>query len=149
MHYDLNALRLTLRRAGLTPTEPRLAIYRYLLEHPGHPTIEEVYSALLEEVPSLSKTTVYNTFHSLSKSGLLRPVFIDEKQIRFDAEIGPHAHFLCEKCGRIYNLPLPRFEMDENALFGYDVHSQDVYLRGVCPACQEVETDAPLQTMRG
>lgn len=42
---------------GIRPSLQRLAIMDYLLHHPIHPTIDDVYQALCKEVPTLSKTT--------------------------------------------------------------------------------------------
>ena len=46
---------------GIKPSIQRIAIMDYLLTHKTHPSIEEIYLALCDEIPTLSKTTVYNT----------------------------------------------------------------------------------------
>ena len=46
---------------GIRPSVQRLAILDYLIKHPTHPNIEDVYKALENKVPTLSRTTVYNT----------------------------------------------------------------------------------------
>jgi len=53
-HTRLNAV-------GIRPSVQRVAVYAYLCEHPVHPTVETVYSALSSDYPTLSKTTIYNT----------------------------------------------------------------------------------------
>ena len=39
----------------------RIAIMEYLMEHRTHPSADEIYTALSPSMPTLSKTTVYNT----------------------------------------------------------------------------------------
>ena len=50
-----------LLKHGIKPSIQRLAVMGYLLEHRTHPAVDEIYNALKAEVPTLSKTTVYNT----------------------------------------------------------------------------------------
>ena len=52
---------------GIRPSVQRLAILDYLIKHPTHPNIEDVYKALENKVPTLSRTTVYNTLRMLSE----------------------------------------------------------------------------------
>ena len=46
---------------NIKPSLQRLAIYSYLLEKKNHPTVDMIYSDLHPSMPTLSKTTVYNT----------------------------------------------------------------------------------------
>lgn len=43
--------------------------YGYLLKNHTHPTVDEVYVALCKVIPTLSKTTVYNTLRLFSEHG--------------------------------------------------------------------------------
>ena len=54
----IQAITDTLRSRGIQPTQQRVAVYRYLLEHRTHPTADTVYQALGEEFPTMSRTTV-------------------------------------------------------------------------------------------
>ncbi|MBQ9861874.1 MAG: transcriptional repressor, partial [Clostridia bacterium] len=42
-----------LRQSGLCPTQQRIAVYEYLIQHRTHPTADMVYRALEKEHPSL------------------------------------------------------------------------------------------------
>ena len=46
---------------GIKPSQQRIALLEYLVKHPVHPTADELYSRLSPMMPTLSKTTVYNT----------------------------------------------------------------------------------------
>ena len=90
------------------PSVQRLAIMDYLLTHRTHPSIEEIYLALCDDIPTLSKTTVYNTLKLFVEHGAAQMLTIDEHNVCFDGDISLHAHFLCKKCNKIYDLPAPK-----------------------------------------
>ena len=97
-------LAATLRAHGLSPSAPRLAILRWLLDHPEHPTIDEIYRALHPTMRSLSRTTVYNVLHAFVGHGLAAKVRTEDLELRYDGCAAPHAHFKCTRCGAILDL---------------------------------------------
>ena len=40
----------------IKPSVQRMAIMKYLMEHRTHPTVDEIYTSLAPEMPTLSKT---------------------------------------------------------------------------------------------
>lgn len=96
--------RETLTRFGMRPSPQRLAILEYLLAHRTHPTADEIYSALQPRIPTLSRTTVYNTVSMLVSRGVIRTLNFDPDQLHFDGETAPHAHFQCTRCGKIHDI---------------------------------------------
>ncbi|KAA6323417.1 Peroxide-responsive repressor PerR, partial [termite gut metagenome] len=70
---------------GIKLSLQRIAIMEYLLEHTTHPTVDEIYTKLFPVMPTLSKTTIYNTLKLLSEQGAIQMITIDEKNVRFDA----------------------------------------------------------------
>lgn len=64
---------------GVKPSIQRLAIMKYLMEHRTHPTADMIFNDLYKEIPTLSKTTVYNTLKLLTEHGAVRTIGIDEK----------------------------------------------------------------------
>ena len=93
-----------LQNHNIKPSVQRIAIMTYLMEHRTHPTVDEIYTALAPSIPTLSKTTVYNTLKLLSEQGAAQTLTIDERNTCYDADTTPHAHFLCKHCGKIYDL---------------------------------------------
>ena len=91
---------------GVKPSVQRLAVMDYLVENHTHPTADEIYSALHKQMPTLSKTTVYNTLKLLTEQGAAIQLTIDERNVCFDADVSPHAHFLCTCCGKVYDMSL-------------------------------------------
>ena len=120
---------------GIRPSVQRIAIMRYLRKHRTHPTADEVYEALKTQIPTLSKTTVYNTLKLLVESGAALYVGIDEKNARFDGFVEPHAHFRCKKCGCIIDLPM-NVDSFLPKDFNGDIEESYFYIKGICEGCK-------------
>ncbi len=133
---DREKLSAELRQSGLCPTQQRIAVYEYLIQHRTHPTADTVYRALAETYPTLSRTTVYNTVHALAKAGLIRVVTIDADEQHFDAGIEDHGHFRCSECGKLYDFSLTADTVHPLLPDGFSVGTWDVYMTGICPHCQ-------------
>lgn len=121
----------------IKPSVQRLAIMDYLLSNRTHPTVDEIYTALYPYIPTLSKTTVYNTLKLFAEHNAVQMITIDEKTTRFDVDTSPHGHFLCEQCAKIYDLEVRVSEKDLEALEkdGYQVAAVHYYYRGTCKEC--------------
>lgn len=128
-----------LQEHGIKPSVQRIAIMGYLMKYLTHPTADEIYTALAPAIPTLSRTTVYNTLRLLDMHGAVQTLTIDERRTCYDADTHPHAHFLCKQCGRIYDLP------DTPAAFpadtaGHRVHEAHYYYKGICQRCLSLQT---------
>jgi len=125
------------RRRGLRSTPQRYAVYRYLAEHPGHATAEEIYRGINQDDPRSSRATVYNAVHALVRAGLVREIHVDGGPARYDANREWHGHFLCENCGVIEDVewiarpPVPQ----RSVLKGRRVYDCEVLMRGLCASC--------------
>lgn len=121
----------------IKPSVQRIAIMDYLLKHETHPCIDEIYMALCKEIPTLSKTTVYNTLKLFVEHGAAKMLTIDERNACFDGNTSLHAHFLCRTCEKIYDLPFrenpaEREELEEKGFVLEEIHR---YYKGTCPEC--------------
>jgi len=121
----------------IKPSVQRIAIMDYLLTHRTHPSVDEVYTSLCEAMPTLSRTTVYNTLELLSESGAALMLTIDEGKVCFDGDTSPHAHFLCRKCGKIYDLPVESTIKEVMGLSpdGHVIDEVHYYYKGPCKNC--------------
>ena len=90
--------------AGLRLTRQRLAIYRELSSRGDHPDVDHIYKAVRPIVPKISLFTVYRTMNVMEASGLICRVTTWKSHARYGTLMDAHAHFLCEKCGRIDNV---------------------------------------------
>ena len=129
---------------GIRASVQRIAIMKYLHTHHNHPTVDQVYEALHPDMPTLSKTTIYNTLKLFEAKGAIQIINIDEHNARMDANFTPHAHFLCIQCGMIYDIPLSKSNTDiaavlvENpSLSDYQINDTQIYHKGLCPKCRK------------
>ena len=122
----------------IKPSVQRIAIMDYLLKHHTHPRIDEIYMALCPDIPTLSKTTVYNTLKLFVEHGAARMLTIDERNACFDGDTSVHAHFQCKVCGKITDIPLSPEEPEDMKHLrekGYQIEEIHRYYKGVCPNC--------------
>jgi Fur family ferric uptake transcriptional regulator/Fur family peroxide stress response transcriptional regulator len=111
----------------------------YLMKHRTHPSIDEIFCALSAEMPTLSRTTVYNTLKLFSDNGAVTMLTIDDRFVNFDADTSFHAHFLCKRCGKIYDLPILPAALDAINMHaeGHLLAETHYYCKGVCRECLE------------
>ncbi len=124
-----------LAKHGVRPSYPRLKILEYLAGTKEHPSAEMIHRDLVLSLPTLSRTTVYNTLRLFAAVGIARELRIDETEARFDADMRPHGHFRCRACGRVFDFPLTP-GIEQPALpEGFKLERAELSCEGLCPAC--------------
>ncbi|MFT3769553.1 MAG: transcriptional repressor [Minicystis sp.] len=91
----------SLRAAGLKLTPQRLAIVRELAADETHPTAQELFERLRVAQPTMSFATVYNTLDALANAGLCAALSLAPGPARFDPNMRPHHHAVCDRCGLV------------------------------------------------
>lgn len=125
--------------AGIRPSAQRLAILDYISTCKCHPTADEVYSSLVKDYPTLSRTTVFSSLRLLAEKGLLNDIDIAAESTRYDPVIyEPHAHFMCRKCRRIFDIPFDLSSVHAPEYFKCD--NINVFFKGICPDCSNNKT---------
>ena len=102
-----------------------------------HPTVDEIYNALVNEIPTLSKTTVYNTLKLFESAGITRAITIEDNEARYDINVDNHGHFKCKQCGKIYDFSINMEKMELEGLNNFIITEKNVYFKGVCAECRE------------
>ena len=127
-----------LRAAGLKVTPQRLALAESLAGDHTHPTAQELYERLRPRFPGLSVATVYNTLAALSEIKHCRELDLGGPS-RFDPNLAPHDHAVCERCGSIRDVDIPgRARGDAScSLPGFRVARVERIYRGVCAECAD------------
>lgn len=128
-----------LTEKGIRPSFQRLKVLDYLHKHMVHPTADQIYTALHDEIPSLSKMTIYNTVKVLEEAGLINSLLIDN-ETRYDAHLDDHGHFHCSVCGQIVNFEINTCDVPIRGLNNYIITTRDVIFKGVCPSCLKNRT---------
>lgn len=96
----------TLRASGRKVTPQRAAVIRALEQADGHPTAEEIHARIAGTVPGLALKTVYAVLHDLASLHLIEPLTLPHSPTRWEPNTAPHAHFLCDGCGRLVDIPV-------------------------------------------
>ncbi|MCH2187594.1 transcriptional repressor, partial [Myxococcota bacterium] len=78
----------------------------WLQESDVHPTAGQIHTAVLREFPRLSLATVYRNLEVLVEEGSVKVVPCGNGAVRYDGNLDPHHHFVCEACDRIIDVPL-------------------------------------------
>ncbi|MBC8415467.1 MAG: transcriptional repressor [Candidatus Cloacimonetes bacterium] len=126
-----------LKEHGIPPSLQRIKILEYLHNFKTHPTADMIYQALVDEMPTLSKTTVYNTLKTFTEKGILVALSLFESEVRYEYNTEPHIHFKCFKCGKIYDIS-KTFECFKNEeIEGHKVLEHHINLKGICKSCLE------------
>ena len=127
------------RQRGTKLTHQRTEVFRELAGTDEHPDAETVYQRVRRRIPAISRDTVYRTLATLEEHGLVRRVGTYAGPARYDANVEPHHHFVCSRCGRVQDfcsealndLPIPRRVRTLGT-----IESAHVQVRGVCAACR-------------
>ncbi len=129
---------------NIRPSVQRVAIMQYLLDHRTHPTADDIYTELVKTMPTLSRTTVYNTLQLLVTNQAVLGLTIDQHNMHFDGYTHPHAHFLCRSCGKIFDVEVNSHLREH--LFTSDkfaIEKVELNYVGLCPDCRirEINND--------
>ena len=119
----------------------RERIYQVLQEGRCHPTAEMIYDKLKPSMPRLSLGTVYRNLQQMADEGYIRR--LEGPSARFDAEVRPHSHLYCRRCGRMLDLPVPYDEALDRAAeeSGCQVERHELVFEGICSACMGKDRD--------
>ena len=107
-----------------------------------HPTIDEVYTAIHTDHPSISKMTVYRNLRQLAAGGVIRQVSLPDGLERYDARTSQHYHFKCRDCGSILDVDIEYISGINDTVqgkYGVQVEGHDVVFSGACLNCKPNE----------
>jgi len=120
---------------NIKPSYQRIKVLEYLVEKRSHPTVDEIYGALVKEIPTLSKTTVYNSLNLFMEANLVKIVLVENNEARYDIAFTEHGHFICETCNYIYDFPINLSEINHPTLENFQIKEKNVYFKGICSKC--------------
>lgn len=125
-----------LKQKNIRLSHQRLKVLEFLACHLIHPTADQIYTRLQKEIPTLSRTTVYSTLNTLEEAGLIRPINIEDNEIRYDIRMEDHGHFKCESCGSIYDFAVDLNAVSSGDLNHFEIRDKNIYYKGTCPTCR-------------
>lgn len=140
---SMTGLKSLLESKGVKPSYQRLRILEYVIKKNTHPSVDTIYKALYKKIPTLSKTTVYNTLSLFEKKRIVGAVSIQDNELRYDFLKGPHAHFLCTQCGRVYDIEVATDLLTLETIDGHRSDEAHIHFKGACKNC--LENAAPIE----
>jgi Fe2+ or Zn2+ uptake regulation protein len=133
------------RSQGLKVTPQRQCIFRVLDGSTVHPTAESVHARVSAEMPTVSLRTVYQTLNDLVAMGQLEQLDLGTGSARFDPNLTPHHHLVCDRCGRVADIAIdfPGVAVPPAAALGFAIESTQITFRGLCEQCSSAAATDP------
>ena len=98
-------VRQALESAGCRYTVQRAAVYGLLEQVDSHPSAEEVYQAVRENLPRISLATVYKALEALVEARLATKLTYGDGSARYDCRGEDHYHLRDVVTGEVRDLP--------------------------------------------
>lgn len=118
----------------------RESIKANLIGRFDHPTADTLYMTLRNEFPNISLGTVYRNLNLLVELGEIRKLNCGDGADRFDADLNPHYHFVCNSCGAVSDLvmdAIDRINQEAQNCCSGQIDNHTVYFYGTCQNCLE------------
>jgi len=114
------------------------AVYNFLSSVKSHPTVEEVFNGVKEDIPTITLATVYRNLNKLFEQGKALKFEVDGEQ-RFDACVELHEHCLCVKCGKVLDIDsgLSVKALKDFKSQDFQAENVSVMFFGLCSVCNK------------
>jgi Fe2+ or Zn2+ uptake regulation protein len=90
-------------------------------------------------MPTLSKTTVYNTLKALVEHNVVTELSLFENEIRYEYNQDKHIHFKCITCHKVYDI-VKQYKCYKNQkIQGHRIIEHQVIFKGICKMCLKKE----------
>lgn len=132
----MSGIETILRQHDIKPSYVRMRVFDYLKQHLNHPDAESVYQALAPAIPTLSKTTIYNTLHLFVEKGLVTELVLNQQK-HYDIRTRPHAHLQCTECDQVVDLEMTPPYLDPQSVKDWKLNQAQLTYFGVCTKCQK------------
>lgn len=115
----------------------REAIKTFLSSRKDHPTADVIYLNVKRELPNISLGTVYRNLSLLTNLGEIQKLTTGEGIDRFDGNVEPHYHFVCQLCNSVIDLEIENLDINEVAQtnFSGQILKHKAYFYGHCELC--------------
>lgn len=90
-----------LAEKGLKATSQRMLMLEVLLTSKQHPSADNIFECVKNNIPGLSLGTVYKTLETFVEHGLVHQVLTNEGFMRYDGNTHKHNHIYCVNTNEI------------------------------------------------
>ncbi len=119
-------------------TLQKTVILQELTRLGGHRTPSEVYEALHENYPTISRATVFRVLSDLSEDGRAQKV-VTLGAMRYECGNRPHYHAICRGCNKLTDVTLEYFDGIEakvKSMDDFKIEGHYLGFIGLCSECQ-------------
>ena len=115
------------------------AVLNVLAEKRCHLTADEILSSL----DNIGTATVYRALDHLTELGMIRRLALGKKSAVYEYVRDSHVHFVCNRCGKVYDIQADFSGMVTEAakVCGHHVNWGEVTAHGMCNACAAMIED--------
>jgi len=134
-----DALRQSIRDAGLKVTGPRLAVLDALEQNP-HSSAEEIFARVNTVLSGSSPQAVYGILAAFTGAGLTRRFDPPGSPALFERRVGDnHHHLVCVRCALVKDVDCVIGEapcLTPSDTSGFTIFAAEVTFNGLCEQCQ-------------
>ncbi len=123
-----------LKQKELKSTPQRVAMLG-ILDRKGHADIDYIYNEIKKDFVSISLATVYKNVNTMLGAGIIQEIKVPNQKSKYEITKHKHSHFVCEKCGEVYDIDVPK-KLDVELPEGFEPKEASVMIMGVCPSCK-------------
>lgn|SRR5574344_87974 len=123
-------------------SKQRELILNVLTNNAIHPTAETLLELLKKENCNVGMTTLYRNLNQLAQKGMIKKIDGLETSAHFDHNTFEHYHFICEKCGNVFDIPsniAKDLVKNTQQATGFYIKSYDIVFHGICKDCKTKE----------
>ncbi len=119
-------------------SKQRETMMRILRGSKTHPTAQEIYAEMRKNDPKISLGTVYRNLAQLTEKGSVVRIDTKHECVHYDGCTDPHYHFICDSCGKVYDLDIEPIDMDKRVEEDFDckVSGHSLIFYGICSSCR-------------
>ena len=102
----------------------------------SHATADEIYEAVVQTHPRISRATVYRNLNQLADDAEIQKLEMPDGPDRFDHILQRHYHAKCSRCGRVFDVEMDYMEdiirLVKDA-HGFAIDGHNLVFTGACP----------------
>lgn len=123
--------------AAMRNTRQRALVLEAVRSLHNHPTSADVYDAVREKHPRISRATVYRNLNVLTEQGEVLHIPVTGGADRYDFRCDCHYHAICRECGVVYDVEMPGEGLLSSVrdTHGFQIEGFDIIFTGLCPDC--------------
>lgn len=103
-------------------------------------SINEIYNKIINELPSIAKSTIYRNIDLLLDNNLIDKYYFNDNEVfyRYKENRNEHTHFvICDECKNVYDLPTCPIKEIEASMEaeGFIIKEHQIQITGICKNC--------------